>query len=182
MPREGNGMGRKGVEYEPAEVKPRKKKTKAGIIFLRVMEILAIALSYFQSNAIVAFLTTKAMMDVTVTITAHFGADAGYRASTIFSTILASFVAEPRLIAVVVTALILVLNGIVLIIRGIHDIVVRGRIKKKEQQLRLEKKQEALLRIEKKEEDRRRLAREEFEKAAMERRRRALEIDRRDPR
>ena len=176
--RQGEEMGRQGVEYEPA-VKTPKKKTKSGIIFLRVMEVLAIALSYFQSSAIVAFLTTKVMMDATVAITARFGADAGYRASAIFSGILASFVAEPRLIAVVITAVILLVNGIVLIIRGIHDVYVRGKIRKREKQLRLERKQEAMLQIEKKEEARRQLARDEFEAAAMERRKRALQIEQR---
>ena len=170
-------MGHKGVEYEPAEL-PRKKKTKAGVIFLRVMEILTIGLSYFSSNAIVRFLTTKVAMDMTVEVTARFGAPAGHR----FSSVMAALVAEPRLIAVVVTAVILALNGIVFILRGIADLGRDRRARRYQEQIRLEKKREAMYRLEQKEADRRAKAREEFEAAAMERRRRALKMEPQDRR
>ena len=82
-------------------------------IFVRVMEILLIALSYFERSYIVRFLSAKISMDVIVEVTARFGRDPGHRPSTVMAVI----VAEPRLIAVIVTGIILVLELIVLICR-----------------------------------------------------------------
>ena len=106
-------------------MRPR-KKSKAGLIFLRVMEVMAIGLSYFQGNAIVRFLTTKVVMDATVEVTARYGKEAGH----MVATVLAAVVAEPRLIALGVTILILAANGIALIIRGISEANARRKMRR----------------------------------------------------
>ena len=90
-----------------------KRKTKAGRIFLRVMEVLAIVLSFLESSRIARFLTAKVSMDVVVEVTDKFGTRAGHR----MSSILALIVAEPRIIAVAVTGVILVLELILGIVR-----------------------------------------------------------------
>ena len=88
-------------------------RSHARIVFLRVMELLSIALSFLYRSRIARFITTKISMDIVVEVTAVFGKDAGHR----LSTFLALLTAEPALIAVFVTALILVLEMLFWIIR-----------------------------------------------------------------
>ena len=77
------------------------------------MEVLAIVLSFLESSRIARFLTAKVSMDVVVEVTDKFGTRAGHR----MSSILAFIVAEPRIIAVAVTGVILVLELILGIVR-----------------------------------------------------------------
>ena len=93
----------------------RRAKGHTKRVFVRVLEILLIALSYFERSYIVRFLTAKISMDVLVEVTDRFGADWGHR----LSTVLAVIVAEPRLIAVIVTGVILVLELIALLWRSL---------------------------------------------------------------
>ena len=100
-----------------------KKKTRAGRIFVRVVELLAIALSFLGRSQIARFLTAKVSMDVLVEVTDRFGPKAGHR----LSTVMALIVAEPHIIALAVTGIILVLELVYLVIHLIRN---RGRHRK----------------------------------------------------
>ena len=90
----------------------QKEKRHAGRIFRRSMELLAIVLSFLARSRIARFLTAKASMDLVVEVTAVLGRDAGHRLSTFF----AFLAAEPALIAVFVTAIVLLTELILWVI------------------------------------------------------------------
>lgn len=92
---------------------PDRRKIHLGIIFLRVAELVVIGVSLFEGSHIVRFLTAKITMDVVVEITARFGPGVGHQVSAI----LASIVAEPKLIAVFVTFAILIIEVFIMLIR-----------------------------------------------------------------
>ena len=92
---------------------PDRRQIHVRIIFLRVAELVVIGVSLFEGSHIVRFLTAKITMDVVVEITARFGPGVGHQVSTI----LASVVAEPKLIAVFVTCAILILEVFIMLIR-----------------------------------------------------------------
>ena len=73
-----------------------------------MLEILAIVLSFLGRNAIARFLAAKLGLSVVVEVTSRFGADAGHR----LSSFVALLIAEPRLIAVIVTGIIVLLHAI----------------------------------------------------------------------
>ncbi len=77
-----------------------------------MLEILAIVLSFLGRNAIARFLAAKLGLSVVVEVTSRFGADAGHR----LSSFVALLIAEPRLIAVIVTGIIVLLHAIAWII------------------------------------------------------------------
>ena len=95
--------------------RPEKRKSKAGKIFVRTLEVLAIGGSYFTSSRLARFFTTKVVLDIQTEITVHFGRDAGHQ----MATVLAAIVAEPRIIAAVVTGVILFINLIAFLCRKI---------------------------------------------------------------
>ena len=99
--------------YPGEEMYLRRKKSHAGRIFLRVLEILAVILSYLESSRIARFITAKLSMDLVVETTHRLGPQAGHS----LSTFLAAIVAEPRLIALIVVILILLLELVALLIR-----------------------------------------------------------------
>lgn len=90
----------------------KRKKHHAGRIFRRIMELIAIALSFLGRSRIARFLTAKASMDIVVEVTAVLGRDAGHRLSTFF----AFLAAEPALIAVFVTIVVLLVELILWVI------------------------------------------------------------------
>lgn len=78
-----------------------------------MLEILAVVLSFLGRNAIARFLAAKLGLSVVVEVTSRFGADAGHR----LSSFVALIIAEPRLIAVIVTGIIVLLHVIAWIIQ-----------------------------------------------------------------
>ena len=93
-----------------------RKKSGAALVFLHVMELVTIGLSYLERSRIVRFLAAKLGLDVVVEVTDRFGPAAGHRLSTFVSLL----IAEPALIAVLVTAVWILLNLIVFLILGIR--------------------------------------------------------------
>lgn len=87
-------------------------KQSAKKTFLHMLEILAIVLSFLGRNAIARFLAAKLGLSVVVEVTSRFGADAGHR----LSSFVALLIAEPRLIAVIVTGIIVLLHMIAWVI------------------------------------------------------------------
>ena len=77
------------------------RRSHIRIRFLRVIELLTIVLSFLGSSRIARFLAAKVSLDVVVEVTDRFGAPAGHRLSTLVSLI----IAEPKLIAVIVTGI-----------------------------------------------------------------------------
>ena len=75
-------------------------------IFVSLLEVIAVAVSFLAGSRIARFLTAKVSMDVIVEVTDRFGPAAGHN----LSTLLASIVAEPRLIAVFVIIVLVVFN------------------------------------------------------------------------
>lgn len=88
--------------------RPR-KRSRAGIYFARSLELIAIALAYLEKSRLVRFVTAKLSMSAVVEVTARFGRDAGHRLSTFLSLI----VAEPRLLAVIITGILLIVNLVI---------------------------------------------------------------------
>ena len=86
-----------------------RERSRAGVYFARSLELLAIALAYLEKSRLVRFITAKLSMDAVVEVTARFGRSAGHRLSTFLSLI----VAEPRLLAVIITGILLVVNLVV---------------------------------------------------------------------
>ena len=87
-------------------------KQSAKRTFLHMLELLAIALSFLGRNSIARFLAAKFGLSVVVEVTSRFGADTGHR----LSSFIALLIAEPRLIAVLVTAVIVLVHSLVWII------------------------------------------------------------------
>lgn len=108
--------------HEREEARARRAKGTAVRAFRRGLELVAVGLSYFQSSYIVRFLTAKMSMDVLVEVTARFGASTGHA----LSTVLAALVAEPRLIAVGVAGVLLLLE----LLGGLGRAVSNGRRKR----------------------------------------------------
>ena len=117
-PSDRNDMRASGPPIPPEYEKSfyKRKKRHAGRIFRRIMELLAIALSFLGRSRIARFLTAKASMDIVVEVTAILGKDAGHRLSTFF----AFLAAEPALIAVFVTILILLVELVLWIVDYFH--------------------------------------------------------------
>ena len=108
-----------GYQSQPApppEVHEQHLRHRARRVFFRTVELITIALSFFGRNAIARFIGAKLGLDFIVEVTAHFGADAGHR----LSTIVAAIIAEPRLIALIVTGFFLVCHLIAWIVRLIR--------------------------------------------------------------
>ncbi len=78
------------------------------------MQIVTVFLSYLGRSRIVRFITAKLGLDVVVEVTARFGAPAGHR----LSSFVAALIAEPRLIAVIVAGIFLLIDLIVIIVRA----------------------------------------------------------------
>ena len=110
---------REEKEKKYLEAKEKARKSHAGKVFARILELVIIGLSFFERSYIVRFLTAKLSMDVLVEITAHFGPVVGHQVSSL----LAAIVAEPRLVAVIVTGIILLLELLV----GIFRMIFRPR-------------------------------------------------------
>ncbi|MBR2764704.1 MAG: hypothetical protein IKE03_01805 [Blautia sp.] len=104
------------MHREKKKAKARLKKSHAGVIFLRIVEFVMIGLSLLASSRIARFITAKLTLDSVVVVTSRFGPAAGHN----YSTILAAIAAEPKLIAVIVTGVILLLELIALLIRAIR--------------------------------------------------------------
>ena len=92
---------------------PGRHGRRARYVFWRCLEIIAIVVSFLGRNAIARFLAAKVGLDFTVEVTAVFGRAAGHRVSTV----VALLVAEPRLIAVLVAGVFLIIELIVWIVR-----------------------------------------------------------------
>ncbi len=90
-----------------------KHRAHAARVYLRGLEILAIALSYLESSRIARFITAKLSMGAVVEVTARMGRDAGHH----LSSFLAVLVAEPKLIALIVAGVLLVLEFIGFVVR-----------------------------------------------------------------
>ena len=93
--------------------KNRKKKSSFSKTLVRVLEVMAIALAFLGHSRIARFLSAKVTMDVLVEVSVRFGAPAGH----FLSTIIAAVIAEPLLIAYVVTGIIVGLNLLVFLVR-----------------------------------------------------------------
>lgn len=96
--------------------RPR-ERSRAGIYFARSLELLAIALAYLEKSRLVRFITAKLSMSAVVEVTARFGRNAGHRLSTFLSLI----VAEPRLLAVIITGILLIVNLVVWLVGLIQN-------------------------------------------------------------
>ena len=105
---------RKGAKQLTEDRRSRsyRERSGAGIYFARSLEIVAIALAYLERSRVVRFITAKLSMDTVVEVTARFGRTAGHR----LSTILALFVAEPKLLAVVITGFLIIVNLIMWVV------------------------------------------------------------------
>jgi|GEM_PF-545936 len=112
-------------ERHPAHHGPKEKKGPAGRAFLTALELLAVALSFLERSRIARFLSTKVALDTVVEVTARFGRDAGHR----LSTCVAVFVAEPRLIAVLVAGVIVCLHLLAWLLRRLFPPYVAGRVR-----------------------------------------------------
>ena len=95
----------------------RRERSRAGIYFARSLELLAIALAYLEKSRLVRFITAKLSMSAVVEVTARFGRNAGHRLSTFLSLI----VAEPRLLAVIITGILLIVNLVVWLVGLIQN-------------------------------------------------------------
>ena len=107
----------------PPEAEDRRLRRRTRRIFLRCVELIAIAVSFLGRNAIARFLAAKAGLDLVVEVTARFGADTGHR----LSTIVAAIIAEPRLIAVIVVLFFLICHLLAWLIRLIFRLRRRPR-------------------------------------------------------
>ena len=112
---EGSAYG-SGSDSHHHDSSHRRKRSRTGLVFLHVMELVTIGLSYLERSRIVRFITAKLGLDVVVEVTDRFGAPAGHRLSTFVSLL----IAEPALIAVLVTAVWVLINLIVFLILGIR--------------------------------------------------------------
>lgn len=101
-----------------------KKKSRAALIFLRTVEIIAVVVSFLASSRVARFFTAEATMYIVVEVTDRFGKKAGHWISTVFAAI----VAEPRILALVVTGVILAVNVIVWTVRGIRRAIRNSRV------------------------------------------------------
>ena len=104
---------REEKEKKYLEAKDRARKSHAGKVFARILELVVIGISFFERSYIVRFLSAKLSMDVLVEITAHFGPGVGHQVSSL----LAAIVAEPRLVAVIATGIILVIELLASLLR-----------------------------------------------------------------
>ena len=102
-----------GASVPPPEAEDRRLRRRTRRIFLRCVELIAVAVSFLGRNAIARFLAAKAGLDLVVEVTARFGADTGHR----LSTIVAAIIAEPRLIAVIVVLFFLIFHLLAWLIR-----------------------------------------------------------------
>ena len=100
----------------PPEAYEHHLRRRATRVFFRTVELIAIAVSFFGRNAIARFIGAKLGLDFIVEVTARFGANAGHR----LSTIVAAIIAEPRLIALIVTGFFLVCHVIAWIVHLIR--------------------------------------------------------------
>ena len=100
---------------EPNHHPPRHVRRHLTDLWVRLLEILAVALSFLQRSRIARFLSAKLSMGAVVEVTARFGRSAGHR----LSTVLAAIVAEPRLIVIIVIGVILIGELIAWIVRQI---------------------------------------------------------------
>ncbi len=116
--------------HEREEARVQKAKGHAMRVFRHALEIIAVGLSYFQSSYNVRFLTAKVSMDVLVEVTARFGANSGHA----LSTVMAALVAEPRLIAVGLAAVLLLIE----LFASIGKAVSRHRRRKRAAYARLD--------------------------------------------
>ena len=105
-PREIDIQRIKQERHEMEDARARRVRSRVRMVFARALEIVLVAISYFQSSYIVRFVTTKLSMDVLVEVSVRFGRDTGH----LLSTCLATIATEPRLIAVVVAAVLLVIE------------------------------------------------------------------------
>ncbi|MBQ8304975.1 MAG: hypothetical protein IJX90_01960 [Blautia sp.] len=102
--------------YDDKIERHRHKKSAFSRYFVRTLEVLAIVLSFLGRSRIARFLSTKITLDVVVEVTDKFGAAAGHR----LSTFIAAIVAEPLIIAYVVTGVIVAINLLALLIRKLR--------------------------------------------------------------
>ena len=72
--------------------------------WVRALEITLIVVSFLERNQIARFISAKLGLDFVVEVTSRFGAPAGHRLSSWIAVI----IAEPRLIAVIVTGIVFV--------------------------------------------------------------------------
>ena len=100
-------------EYDDDDDVPVRRRARH--TFRHVCELIVIGLTYFQRSAIVRFLTTKLSMDVVVEVSARYGAPAGHR----LSTFMAAIAADPRILALIITGIILIFNLLGWIIRKV---------------------------------------------------------------
>ena len=104
----------------------RRPGRRSKYVFWRCLEIVAIAVSFLGRNAIARFLAAKVGLDFTVEVTAAFGRDAGHKVSTIVALI----VAEPRLIAVLVAGIFLIIELVFWILRMVFRGVAHPRARR----------------------------------------------------
>ena len=93
----------------------RHRETSFSRILVRTLEIMAVILSFLGSSRIARFLSAKVTMDVLVEVTDKFGARAGHW----LSTVIAAIIAEPLIIAYVVSGVIIFANLLALLIRAL---------------------------------------------------------------
>ncbi len=91
--------------------------------YLWALQIVLVVISYLGRSSIARFLTAKLGLSAVVEVTDRFGKSAGHHLSTVISV----FIAEPRLIAVAVAGILLVIDLIVFVVGRI-----RGRLRKRE--------------------------------------------------
>ena len=99
--------------YDSTIEKHRRRRSAFSRYLVRTLEVLAIVLSFLGRSRIARFLSTKITLDVVVEVTDKFGAAAGHR----LSTVIAAIVAEPLIIAYVVTGLIVGINLLAFLLR-----------------------------------------------------------------
>lgn len=98
-----------------------KKKSSFSATLIRVLELMAVILSFLGSSHIARFLSAKVTMDLLVEVTDKFGASAGHT----LSTVIAAVIAEPMIIAYVVTGVIIFFNILALMIGKIRNTRIR---------------------------------------------------------
>ena len=106
-------MRRDGKKITAQEDPRLRRSVAVKALFFRATELTLIGVSFVGSSYIARFLVAKVSMDTLVEITDRFGPTAGHMVATILSVI----VAEPRILAVIVAGVLVVIEVAVRLIR-----------------------------------------------------------------
>ena len=103
------------------------KKSRAGLIFLRVIELIAIGTSFLSSHFLATYIFEWLDGFILIEVTDRFGREAALKFNTWYAGVKAAIIARPEIIAFVVTGVILGINVIVWLVRLIRMSLRRGR-------------------------------------------------------